>query len=78
MKSIFLLPYSPEFNPVERVFQKIQGAVEGCLFNDIDKKVNAVEAVPIELTEEPGRVSRLANWVWIRQSINQLPSVEYI
>ena len=65
--------YSPELNPVERVFEEARRWVEGCVYESIEEKVEAVEAYLSELSSDPGRVRSLVAWDWIEDAMRNLP-----
>jgi MoxR-like ATPase len=65
--------YSPERNPVERVFAEVRRWVEGRRYERIEAKKAAVEEVPRRLEAE-GKVLSLVGWHYIRQALNALPS----
>lgn len=44
MLTIVQPAFSPELDPVERVFEEVRRWVEGCLYESIEEKVEAVEA----------------------------------
>ena len=67
-------PYSPELNPVERVFEHLRGEVEGQVYGTMAAKRRAIEAELEQLAASPDTVKSLAGWDWIRQSVNRLPS----
>ncbi len=50
------LRVSRELNPVERVFEYLQGKIEGVAYPTIEDKVAAVEAILEELDAHPERV----------------------
>jgi len=54
--------FSPEVNPVERVFEEVQGYVEGQVYRPIEAKKAAVEAVLMRLGAEQ-RISTLVGGV---------------
>jgi hypothetical protein len=62
-------PYSPELNPAERVFEYLRGKIEGRVYGTMDAKKEAIEAELRELSIAPERISCLAGWDWIRQSV---------
>ena len=64
--------YSPQLNPVERVFQYLRNEIEGQVYGTIAAKKVATEAELEKLAAEPDRVKSLAGWDWIRQSVNGL------
>ena len=71
---VFLPPYSPELNPVERVFAEIRRRVEGRIYASVDDKQAVVEAYLQELAADPGRVQRLCSWDWLLTAYATLPA----
>ena len=74
MSTIVQPAYSPELNPVERVFEEVRRWVEGCVYESIEEKAEAVEAYLSELGSDPGRVRSLVAWDWIEDAMRNLPS----
>ena len=72
VKRIEQPPYSPEFNPAERIFEYLRSKVEGEMYETIAAKQAAVEAVLRELAAAPDKVRSLAGWDWIRRSVAEL------
>lgn len=72
---LFLPPYAPELNPVERVFAEIRRRVEGRVYPDLATKQAVVEAYLQELATDPGRVQRLCGWQWLLDAFATLPPV---
>lgn len=66
-------PYSPEFNPAERVFEEPRRGIDGVCYATIDDKVTAVEAILDEMDADPKRVRRLTGWHWITENLHDLP-----
>ena len=73
LKSIFQPAYSPELNPVERVFEELRRGVEGRIYPTLAAKQQAVESILQELTADPARVKHLVGWNWIREALESLP-----
>ena len=73
LQRIFQPPYSPEVNPVERIFEELRRAVEGLLYASLEAKQQAVEAVLRQLASDPERVKRLVAWDWIGDAFASLP-----
>ena len=73
MSTIVQPAYSPELNPVERVFEEVRRWVEGRIYESIEEKVEAVEAYLSELGSDPGRVRSLVAWNWIGDAMRNLP-----
>lgn len=66
--------YSPELNPVERVFEEVRRWVEGKVYGSIEEKMDAVEGYLTELASDAGRVRSLTAWNWIEHATSSLPS----
>ena len=66
--------YSPELNPVERVFEEVRRWVEGKVYGSIEEKMDAVEGYLTELGSDEGRVRSLTAWDWIEHATRSLPS----
>ncbi len=66
VKTIVQPPYSPELNPVERVFEEVRRWVEGRVYGSIEEKVAAVNACLSGLESDPERVKSLVGWEWIK------------
>lgn len=74
LSTIIQPAYSPELNPVERVFEEVRRWVEGRTYESIEEKVEAVEAYLSELKADPRRVRSLAAWDWIENNVRRLPA----
>jgi transposase len=70
---IYLPPYSPELNPVERILEEIRRRVEGKVYDTLDAKQAAVEAYLQALAADPERVKRLCSWDWLVTALDHLP-----
>jgi len=68
---VYLPAYSPELNPVERVFCEVRRCVEGVLCEPIEAKMAAVDVALGGLCD--GMV-RLVGWDWIREALEGLSS----
>jgi transposase len=64
--------YAPELNPVERLIEELRRVVEGKVYDTLDAKVAAIEAELRKWDVDADRVRRLADWDWIRDTLNQL------
>ena len=67
---VYLPAYSPELNPVERVFCEVRRCVEGVVYGSLEAKLAAVEGALEGLRD--GMV-RLVGWDWIREALEGLP-----
>jgi transposase len=65
--------YAPELHPVERLIEELRRVVEGKVYDTLDAKVAAIEAELRKWDVDANRVCRLAEWDWIRDTLNQLP-----
>ena len=65
---------SPELNPAERVLEEIRRRVEGRTYATVADKRAVAEAYLRELTAQPGRVTQLCGWVWLRTALERLPA----
>ena len=72
--SIFQPPYSPELNPVERIFEELRRAVEGVIYESLADKKQAVETELQQLADDPRRLKRLAGWSWLCHALDNLPA----
>jgi hypothetical protein len=67
-------PYSPELNPVERVFEAIRARIEGRVYATLSDKYAAAHAFLQELDADPARVRAIAGWGWIQAALTALPA----
>jgi len=65
-------PYSPELQPVERLFEYLRARIEGIVFETLDMKKEAVESELQALAESPAEVGSLTGWDWIQRSLRKL------
>jgi len=65
-------PYSPELQPVERIFQYLRGRVEGIVYGELDAKKEAVESELRNLAASPEKVQSLTCWDWIERALTKL------
>jgi hypothetical protein len=64
-------PYSPELQPVERIFQYLRARIEGIVYGDLDAKKEAVEDELRKLAACPEKVQSLTCWDWIEKALTQ-------
>jgi hypothetical protein len=67
---IFLLPYSPELNPCERVFEWLRAKIEGEVYNSIDHKRYAIEQHLRRLSRDKISLEQLVGWQWIYEAFS--------
>jgi hypothetical protein len=65
-------PYSPELQPVERIFQYLRARIEGIVYGELDAKKEAVESELRKLVACPEKVRSLTCWDWIEKTLTQL------
>ncbi len=61
----YLSPYSPDFNPQERLFQEIKTTIKGKFFHQIAPMEEVVEKKVKALATNPEKVKKLTAWHWI-------------
>jgi DDE superfamily endonuclease len=66
--------YSPELNPVERLFEAMRAEIEGEVYADLDGKCARVEAILARWDAHPEQVRTLVGWRWICNALEQLPT----
>ena len=71
---IALPPYSPELNPVERLFEAVRAEIEGEVYDDLDAKCARVEAILARWDAHPEHVCSLTGYPWILDALEQLPA----
>ena len=71
---IFLLPYSPELNPCERVFEWVRARIEGEVYATLQHKRYEVEQHLRRLNADKGHLKSLIGWSWIQDAFAQLPA----
>jgi transposase len=62
---IYLPPYSPDFNPQERIFQEIKKPLKGKIFNDLKSIEKIIMNKIKEFEQSPQTVKDLTAWKWI-------------
>jgi transposase len=65
---IFLLPYSPELNPCERVFEWLRSKIEGEVYASLQHKRHAIERYLRRLNADKRCLQQLIGWQWIRSA----------
>lgn len=62
---IFLPPYSPELNPVERFFEELRKATANRIFKTIAEQEKAIENKLNKITDNIGVMKQLLGYEWI-------------
>jgi len=62
--------YSPQLNPVERVFEYLRSQIEGKVYGSQEAKRAAVEEELKKLANDPEKVKRLTGWKWILEALD--------
>jgi len=63
---IYLLPYSPELNPCERVFEWLRARIEGEVYATLQHKRCEIEHQLRRLNADKGHLKSLIAWQWIQ------------
>jgi hypothetical protein len=74
LKRVCQPSYSPELNPVERIFEELRHETEGQTYPSLAAKQQVVESILQGLAADPERVKRLAGWNWICEALESLPA----
>ena len=69
---IFLLPYSPELNPCERVFEWLRAKIEGEVYASLAHKRYTIEQHLRGLNHDKAGLQQLIGWTWIREAFAQI------
>ena len=69
---LFLLPYSPELNPCERVFEWLRARIEGEVYATLHHKRCEIEHYLRHLNADKGQLKSLIGWQWIQDAFAQL------
>ena len=70
---IFLLPYSPELNPCERVFEWLRAKIEGEVYASLQHKRLRIDQLLRRLKADKAGLRQLIGWQWIHDAFRQLP-----
>jgi len=62
---LFLPPYSPELNPVERFFEELRKATANQIFETIDEQEKVIEKKLNTLTDDNLKIRQLTGYDWI-------------
>lgn len=73
MNRIFLPPYSPEFNPAERIFEEVRREIEGFVYPSIQAKQHRIHQFLKRLRADRQCLASLVSWDWITDVFEQLP-----
>ena len=68
---IFLLPYSPELNPCEHVFEWLRAKIEGEVYKSIQHKRHVIEQHLRHLSHDKNSLHQLVGWQWIQDAFNK-------
>jgi len=69
---IFLLPYSPELNPCERILEWLRVKIEGEVYKSLKHKRHFVEQHLRRLIHNKAGLRQLIGWQWIQEAFAQL------
>lgn len=62
---VFLPPYSPQLNPVERFFEELRKMTANKIFDTLDAHEKKIEEKVVEYGNDIEAVKRLAGYEWI-------------
>jgi transposase len=65
---IFLLPYSPELNPCERVFEWLRAKIEGEVYASLQHKRLRIDQLMHRLNADKAGLRQLIGWQWIHDA----------
>lgn len=69
---IFLLPYSPELNPCERIFEWLRAKIEDEVYISLQHKRYNIEQHLRRLSRDRSALNQLIGWQWIHEAFAQL------
>ena len=69
---LFLPPYSPELNPVERFFGELRKATANTIFKTIEEQEAALEKKLNELTDDAEGMRQLLGYEWIARQCSRV------
>lgn len=75
-EQIFLLPYSPELNPCERVFEWLRAKIEGEVYKSLEHKRHMIERNLRQLNANKNQLKSLIRWSWFENTFVQLAAPE--
>jgi transposase len=67
---IFLLPYSPELNPCERVFEWLRARIEGDVHVSLQHKRCTIDRHLRQLNIDKTSLKSLIAWQWIQEAFS--------
>jgi transposase len=67
---IFLLPYSPELNPCERIFEWLRAKIEGEVYKSLEHKRYVIEQHLRRLSSNKNSLRQLIEWEWIQNAFD--------
>lgn len=72
VKLVILPPYSPELNPVERMFEELRADSEGRTYPNLAAKMARIEEKLAEWEAQPAQVRQLVGRASIKANLDQL------
>ena len=61
----YLSPYSPDYNPQERMFQELKKPLKGKVFKNTQEIEDILEVQLEKFWKQPEKVKELTAWEWI-------------
>lgn len=71
MKSVFLPPYSPELNPVERFFEELRRSIANLVFESLSDLEDVLVEAMREYWEDTERVKNLCGYPWVIEQLQR-------
>lgn len=62
---LYLPPYSPELNPVERFFGEVRKSTANTIFKTLDEQESVIEKFVKDYTQDKDQVKQLTGYDWI-------------
>jgi transposase len=75
---IFQPPYSPELNPIERLFEYLRDKIDGRNYPSLQAKMAAVDRELRRLAARPKAVRQLIGYDWMQAALDALPEPEFM
>jgi transposase len=66
---LFVPPYSPELNPVERWFEPLRGTLSNTVFEELGALEAALTEALRPYWEDPAKLARLTGYPWWRKGV---------
>lgn len=75
MEALSLPSYSPELNPVERLFEELRARLSNQVFETVEAIMEALSEALEPYWEEPSKLARLTGYGWWLRSLPQMQTL---